>query len=179
MVEKEASRNSFKDFIGCAIPALLLMAMVGGCAFVGYEGRVNYANAVKTEEGILKDQGLSGAVPLIDNQGYFNYFEVKGVRLVKFNLEVRGNDGITQRVEVRLSKDNIKPVITKDPSVKPTVLFKPDNFVKQNNLGVIPVKRIIPSYTILNGGNPKVYNPIGEVTIFLSNKDYSDFREAK
>jgi len=199
MVEKKIDKgNSFKkkiaSNIGCSFAGLVLIGMLGGGAFVGYQGRVNYANAIGIERGILEEEGLLGEHSLISwntvsgsasssIKDYLINSEVesggKKIKVAKIKLEVRGRDGTIQYVKFSVPKENIKLIVAKDPNAKPTILFNPENFVKQDDIKIFPIEKIVPRYTIINSNDPKVLTPIGGVTIFLSQKDYNDFNNAR
>lgn len=179
-MEKEINKRvSPKDVVGFAIPALLTMAIVGGFIATCSRNNANKDAGIEAEKIILKDLGLSKTVPLVDYQGYSIYVRLGEIDPVRFSVKTQQNDGTTRDIEVIVPVENIDPVVAEDPNAKPTVLFKPDNFIEQKPLRIFPIKELISDYIITNSSNSSVLNPIGKVAISLSRKDHASFLRAK
>lgn len=166
-----------KYFPGVVMTTACLAVIAAG--FIGAnsvmnERLENKKNTIIESEDILKKLGLSGKVPLINNQGYFSYPEVRGIKQVSFDLGVRQTDGTVWNMKVVFPKENAVPIDTADPNAKPAVLFKPENFVTQNE-GLLDMIH----YSVIIGNNPKILKPVGEVPIYFSPADYSKFQRGK
>lgn len=172
-MKEKTARCTPKDIAITSACVAAILALVAGGFYVRAERLENKENAIMESEDILKNLGLSGKVPLINNQGYFSYPEIEGIKQISFDLDVRQTDGTAQSMKVVFPKRNAVPINTEDPNVKPAVLFKPENFVEKNK-GVFDIR-----YTVIGGNNPKILKPIGEVAISFSPKDYDDFVNAK
>ncbi|KKQ41645.1 MAG: hypothetical protein A3H17_02410 [Candidatus Levybacteria bacterium RIFCSPLOWO2_12_FULL_37_14] len=172
MIEKKVSGYSFRErakaIVGLAICAAAVGGIILGANYVRHQGNLNLANVLKLEQDIFEKEGLRSAPLIDDGKGYFSYD--KKTKIVNFKVKVLGSDNSTQSVTVSVPKENLIVDTATNPKTEPTVLFKLENFIENRG-------KFIANYIILNGNNSQTLNPVGPVTISLTQDAYKKLKE--